>query len=163
MKPAVTKPAAVTSTPALSEDAAAREALRRAMEQPATAPAVAPIAPIAPPVDASASAKNAAAQAKAAAKAREDAARQAQKEADAAGVAEKKASANAEKKRRDEEKRLSKIKTSAPSTLPALPTVDSKLPVSKTQRLAELLEKYRRDEITPADYHGQRAKILAEP
>jgi hypothetical protein len=43
------------------------------------------------------------------------------------------------------------------------PVVDSKLPHSKTQRLAELLEKYRRDEITPAEYHGQRAKILAEP
>ena len=78
-------------------------------------------------------------------------------------AAEKKVLAAAEKKRRDEEKRLSKIKASTPSTLPALPAVESKLPVSKTQRLAELLEKYRRDEITPADYHGQRAKIIAEP
>jgi hypothetical protein len=36
-------------------------------------------------------------------------------------------------------------------------------PKSKAQRLAELTEAYRRDEITPAQYHQERAKILAEP
>ena len=34
---------------------------------------------------------------------------------------------------------------------------------SKESRLAELLRKYKADEITPHDYHVQRAKILAEP
>jgi hypothetical protein len=33
----------------------------------------------------------------------------------------------------------------------------------KEQRLQELLRKYRADQITPEDYHQQRAKILAEP
>jgi hypothetical protein len=33
----------------------------------------------------------------------------------------------------------------------------------KQERLAELLRKYRADEITPEEYHQQRAKILAEP
>jgi hypothetical protein len=42
-----------------------------------------------------------------------------------------------------------------PVTLPADAT--------KEQRLAELLRRYRGDEITPEDYHKQRAAILAEP
>ena len=33
----------------------------------------------------------------------------------------------------------------------------------KDQRLQELLRKYRADQITPEEYHQQRAKILAEP
>jgi len=34
---------------------------------------------------------------------------------------------------------------------------------SKQQRLAELLQLYKSDKITPAEYHQQRAKIVAEP
>jgi len=34
---------------------------------------------------------------------------------------------------------------------------------AKEARLAELLRKYKADEITPQQYHEQRAKILAEP
>ena len=34
---------------------------------------------------------------------------------------------------------------------------------TKQQRLDELLLKYRTDQITPEEYHEQRAKILAEP
>jgi hypothetical protein len=39
------------------------------------------------------------------------------------------------------------------------------LPISmaKQQRLAELLRKYKADDITPAQYHEERARILAEP
>jgi hypothetical protein len=33
----------------------------------------------------------------------------------------------------------------------------------KAQRLAELLRKYKTEEITPEEYHQQRAKILSEP
>lgn len=36
-------------------------------------------------------------------------------------------------------------------------------PNSKEKRLADLLEAYRNDQITAAEYHRQRAKVLAEP
>jgi hypothetical protein len=36
-------------------------------------------------------------------------------------------------------------------------------PKTKQQRLADLDEQYKADKITPAEYHNQRAKILAEP
>lgn len=34
---------------------------------------------------------------------------------------------------------------------------------TKPQRLAELLESYMKDQLTPEQYHTQRAKLLAEP
>jgi hypothetical protein len=34
---------------------------------------------------------------------------------------------------------------------------------SKEQRLGVLLQQYKADQITPQEYHAQRAKILAEP
>jgi hypothetical protein len=46
----------------------------------------------------------------------------------------------------------------APSTPPVIPTAGS-----KEQRLAELLRLYKSDQITPTEYHEQRAKIIAEP
>jgi hypothetical protein len=58
------------------------------------------------------------------------------------------------------------VKNAKPSSAPQpvhMPQVESKFPQSKSTRLSELLERYRRDEISPADYHSQRAKILAEP
>ena len=45
-----------------------------------------------------------------------------------------------------------------PLPVPVLP-----LSGDKQQKLAELLRKYRADEITPEQYHTERAKILAEP
>ena len=36
-------------------------------------------------------------------------------------------------------------------------------PQSKEQRLADLLRRYNADEITPLEYHTERAKIIAEP
>jgi hypothetical protein len=44
-----------------------------------------------------------------------------------------------------------------PMTAPPLP-----IPATKQERLAELLQKYKADQITPEEYHTQRAKILAE-
>jgi hypothetical protein len=41
--------------------------------------------------------------------------------------------------------------------------VPTKLPKSKQQRLDELLEAYKKDQLSPSQYHEQRAKILAEP
>ena len=38
----------------------------------------------------------------------------------------------------------------------------STLPVTKQDRLAELLRRYKADELTAQDYHAQRAAILAE-
>jgi hypothetical protein len=39
----------------------------------------------------------------------------------------------------------------------------SPLGSDKKQRLSELLRKYQADELTPEQYHQQRAKILSEP
>jgi hypothetical protein len=39
----------------------------------------------------------------------------------------------------------------------------SSLSASKETRLAELLQRYKADQITPQEYHTQRAAILAEP
>ena len=44
-----------------------------------------------------------------------------------------------------------------------LDTPSSPLTGSKQERLNELLRRYRADEITPEQYHTQRAKILEEP
>ena len=54
---------------------------------------------------------------------------------------------------------VSTVKVVAPT-----PTVAPPLPVpsSKEDRLAQLLRQYKADEITPEQYHQQRAKILAE-
>jgi len=49
---------------------------------------------------------------------------------------------------------------------PAFPPLAGPPPAvsaDKEQRLQELLRKYRADQITPEQYHEQRAKILAEP
>jgi hypothetical protein len=39
------------------------------------------------------------------------------------------------------------------------------LPISadKQRRLGDLLRRYQADQVTPAQYHAERAKILAEP
>lgn len=39
----------------------------------------------------------------------------------------------------------------------------SPLPVTKQDRLAELLRRYKADEVSAQDYHSQRATILAQP
>jgi hypothetical protein len=50
------------------------------------------------------------------------------------------------------------------SAAPAQPgAVAPSYPKTKQQRLSDLLEAYKADKITPADYHNQRAKIIAEP
>jgi hypothetical protein len=47
--------------------------------------------------------------------------------------------------------------------LPALQGPATGLSSAKEQKLNELLNQYRADQITPQQYHEQRAKILAEP
>ena len=56
-------------------------------------------------------------------------------------------------------KQTAQTKSSKKQTAPT-PTVDLS---TKEGRLAELLRKYKADEITPHDYHLERAKIIAEP
>jgi hypothetical protein len=48
-------------------------------------------------------------------------------------------------------------------SLPALSGPATGLSAAKEQKLNELLNQYRADQITPQQYHEQRAKILAEP
>ncbi|HEX4644931.1 MAG TPA: hypothetical protein VH598_04920 [Verrucomicrobiae bacterium] len=56
------------------------------------------------------------------------------------------------------------IPTAIPSAMPArLVAPPTNLSGSKEQRLGQLLQQYKADQITPAQYHEQRAKILAEP
>jgi hypothetical protein len=43
-----------------------------------------------------------------------------------------------------------------------LPAPESPLTADKRQRLAVLLQKYKADQITPEQYHAERAKILNE-
>ena len=52
---------------------------------------------------------------------------------------------------------------SAAETLTPIQAPPSSIPADKQQRLAELLGKYKAEEITPEEYHQQRAKILSEP
>jgi hypothetical protein len=48
-------------------------------------------------------------------------------------------------------------------SFPPLQTPPPAIGADKEQRLQELLRKYRADQITPEQYHQERAKILAEP
>jgi hypothetical protein len=54
---------------------------------------------------------------------------------------------------------------SAPTAASPVPIVAPSLPISMTkeQRLQALLARYKADQITPEEYHKQRATILAEP
>jgi hypothetical protein len=154
--------AAVAANDALTpaNDAATREALRRKLDEgdpyppakttaPITTPTVAPIVSTPPATAADVST--------------EQQRKKAEAEAKAIIDAEKKAAADAEKQRKKEEKQLARKGAPVAPIVPPGPLVESKFAKSKSQRLAELLEKYRRDEVTPTQYHDQRAKILAEP
>jgi hypothetical protein len=54
------------------------------------------------------------------------------------------------------------VKEPAPE-LPQLTGPPSPLTPAKQQKLDELLQLYRADQLTPEQYHDQRAKILSEP
>jgi hypothetical protein len=57
-------------------------------------------------------------------------------------------------------------KPAAVKNAPVFPAIQGPpSPVSgdKQQRLAELLRKYKADELTPEEYHVQRTKIMSEP
>jgi hypothetical protein len=50
-----------------------------------------------------------------------------------------------------------------PLAFPALEGPPSPLSAAKQQKLKDLLRLYQADQVTPEQYHQQRAKILAEP
>ena len=54
-------------------------------------------------------------------------------------------------------------KQPAPLSLPPLSGPASSLSAAKQQKLDALLQQYRADQITPEQYHEERAKILAAP
>jgi hypothetical protein len=92
-------------------------------------------------------------------------------------VARQKAEADAAVRRQAQEEvalrmeRLEKDMKNAPPVArtgpavitPSAQTSHPEVSASKEQRLAELLRRYQADEITPYDYHMERAKIIAEP
>ena len=96
--------------------------------------------------------------------------KEAQAAADAKAAAEKKTKAEAEKKlaelKQAEANAAKPVKVDAPGAelglhqiaAPPLP-----IPASKASRLQTLLGKYKTNQITPEEYHNQRAVILAEP
>jgi hypothetical protein len=88
----------------------------------------------------------------------------AEAEAKANKEAEEKANAGTAQKPPSTEQAQAKPKSVRKS--PALQPIESPpLPISadKEQRLTELLRKYKADELSPEQYHQERAKILAEP
>jgi hypothetical protein len=57
-------------------------------------------------------------------------------------------------------------KPAAVKATPAFPPIQAPPPAisaDKQQRLVELLRKYKAEELTPEEYHLQRAKIMSEP
>ena len=59
--------------------------------------------------------------------------------------------------KKEQEKKQRVAAKSAAAAVPAPMLSD------KEQRLAGLLRRYEADEITPMQYHAERAKIMAEP
>ena len=61
------------------------------------------------------------------------------------------------------EKKSKKRPNKMTPTFPDLPGPELTISADKHQRLQELLRRYQADEVTPAQYHEERAKILAGP
>jgi colicin import membrane protein len=119
------------------------------------------------------SARDAEKRAKADAKARQQAEAKAKREMEKLTAdANSKARVEARKRTETEATSLAESRAkarSAPGAVnPSTVTPSADLPAtglndSKQQRLAALLETYRQNQITPAEYHEKRARILAEP
>lgn len=157
-KPTTVSQPVVTATPSAAAGQGKEEELRRALEEAMKQPATA--------AGAEAKAKaDLQARTKAEAKARAEAEKQAQKDAKARQEAEKRA---AKTTKAPPQTAASEPKPSAKMAVPALPTFapmePPPLPISadKQRQLAELLEQYKADKVTPDEYQRQRAKILSE-
>jgi len=86
---------------------------------------------------------------------------QADKASDAADKKIAKARAEADAKAAKKAKKDEKLEVVAP--LAPLEGPASSLPTTTEQRLQQLTDKYKADQITAEEYHEQRAKILAQP
>jgi hypothetical protein len=100
-------------------------------------------------------------------KARKEAEKKAKAEAAAKKKAEAKARKEAEAKAKAEKAKPAQptAKTQAEKKKPTVQPLEAPpLPISaeQEQRLQELLQKYKADQITPEQYQAQRAKILGE-
>jgi hypothetical protein len=165
--------------PALADDANTdaqlRDALRKKIAEPAGAPtapaAVAPAAPAAPAQPAAAPVTQPVAQPAAVPTAVEDPAdarlrealrqRMAQPIEHVAATPPKAAPAPATKKPTPAAP-ATEAKAAAPKMTP-MEAPASPLAGSKEQRLAELLQQYKADKISPQEYHAARAKVIAGP
>jgi translation initiation factor IF-2 len=148
------------------------EALRQAQQAPP--PSVAAPAPSVTPAPAPAPAPNVP-QENAAREREAEAARKAAAEQAYAPKSTESAADAAKRKKAQEEiaKRLEKLNkelaraaaTPANGKPAVVPVAVMAAPpaTAKEQRLAELLRRYKADEITPLQYHTERAKIIAEP
>jgi type IV secretory pathway VirB10-like protein len=84
----------------------------------------------------------------------------ARKEKDAAAAkALKQAQADAARQTKPEKP----TNLAAKTTTEPVPTMDAKAPLTKEQKLKDLDRRYINGEITPQQYHPERARILAEP
>jgi hypothetical protein len=57
----------------------------------------------------------------------------------------------------------SKMQPTPEPSLPQMSGPPSSLSAAKQQKLDALLQQYRADQLTPEQYHEQRAKVLSEP
>jgi hypothetical protein len=135
-----------TTSPDSPEVAKAREALRQKLGD-TTQPVPVGATVAQPPIAGQSAEKAARAQAEAQSKA-EKAARIEVEKSEAAAQAERRAKHDA---------------NFAPTAFQPIQSPELPISSSKQQRLAALLEKYRADQITPEQYHQERAKILGEP
>jgi hypothetical protein len=121
-----------------------------------------------PPAGTSSTTKPSEAESKAQAKARKEAEKKAKAEAEAQKKAEAKARKEAEAKAKAEQSKPAPTapKAQADKKAPAFKPIERpslSIAADKEQRLTELLQKYKAEEIAPEQYHKERAKILAEP
>jgi hypothetical protein len=68
-----------------------------------------------------------------------------------------------EKKPEPDKKKTLKVENNGTPKGQAIAPADPGRPRTKAERLAELLQAYKADKITPFEYHSERAKILADP
>jgi hypothetical protein len=82
----------------------------------------------------------------------------------AAATPSKKSNAPKEaKQKKTKEVASSSSNAAQPASFKPMQAPDLGISNDKQQRLSDLLQKYRADQITPEEYQQQRAKILAQP
>jgi hypothetical protein len=75
----------------------------------------------------------------------------------------KKAEAELQASEKKEKATSATAKPAPSATTPAAAKASAAGPATKEERLADLLRRYKNNEITPYQYHTERARILSEP